>query len=275
MLKNDITYFQELSNFDSLKDFNNNLEMHLADFKNEYTTKELIVLKRLVRFSAKVFGVSNVSIRTLVEAVEAYDKVKVSEATFHRMKRKSIKLGLFDTRSCRREDSSQSSNLYVFLPYSIDTPDRLEEVEETPSNQDLEKKDVTPLKASNISKTNKTIKTRKGIEVMNFDSSFISSNVPRELVETVKPFFSKASEIYAIYKRLKQATNHAHDTVETNLGDYVSTFKQSLYRLKLGYVDGDFLGYLYGAFKKTCNKIIYERNAKGYSNSVYFDWIGA
>src|SRR5699024_3160608 len=114
MLINDITHFKHLSNFTTLKNFNNHIEMHLCDFKQHFTKKELIILKRLIRYSAKVYGVSNVSIRRLIKAVERYDNTTVSPATFHRMKRKAVKFGMLEIHQSKRNDNSQSSNIYVF-----------------------------------------------------------------------------------------------------------------------------------------------------------------
>src|SRR5699024_7807695 len=262
-----------LSNFTSLKDFNNNIEKHLADIKQEFSTKELIVLKRLVRFSAKVYGVSNISIKKLLKAILKHDNVEVSEATFHRAKRKSIKLGLLEVHSCLRDNKSQSSNLYVFLPYKTthDTPRKDDKGAEVATSQPSDKVVVTPLnEANNITKTNKK-DTRKDNKE-NLDSSFVSPNVPKELVSIVKSFFNKADEIYSIYSRLQKATIASPETVRDNLEEYISTFKQSIYRLKKGHIRGDFIGYLYVAFSNTCKKIINSRNARGARDSVYFDW---
>lgn len=43
-IKNDIIYFQKILNFDSLKSFNNNLEMHLVDNEFEFSDKNIVVL---------------------------------------------------------------------------------------------------------------------------------------------------------------------------------------------------------------------------------------
>jgi len=273
LIKNNIKHFKHLSNFTSLKDFNNNIEKHLADIKQEFSTKELIVLKRLVRFSAKVYGVSNISIKKLLKAILKHDNVEVSEATFHRAKRKSIKLGLLEVHSCLRDNKSQSSNLYVFLPYKTthDTPRKDDKGAEVATSQPSDKVVVTPLnEANNITKTNKK-DTRKDNKE-NLDSSFVSPNVPKELVSIVKSFFNKADEIYSIYSRLQKATIASPETVRDNLEEYISTFKQSIYRLKKGHIRGDFMGYLYVAFSNTCKKIINSRNARGARDSVYFDW---
>lgn len=93
MKQSNITSFQHLSQFSSLKDFNSNIEAFLFEHKNDFTRSELICFKALTRFAVKVKGVSNISINKLLKAISAQFKA-VSESTFHRMKRKAIKLGI-------------------------------------------------------------------------------------------------------------------------------------------------------------------------------------
>jgi hypothetical protein len=51
--------FEGYSQFKSVKEFNTHVEMWLAVKKQEFSKGELVGLKRLVRFSAKVPGVCN------------------------------------------------------------------------------------------------------------------------------------------------------------------------------------------------------------------------
>ncbi|MFD2681147.1 hypothetical protein [Bacillus seohaeanensis] len=61
MQQSNITTFQSLSQFSSLKDFNNNIEAFLSIHKKDFTTSELHCFKALSRFAVKVLGVSNIS----------------------------------------------------------------------------------------------------------------------------------------------------------------------------------------------------------------------
>src|SRR5690606_41192135 len=68
-----IRKFKKYSQFKSLKDFNNNMEQWLVDHKKLFTPSELIALKRLIRFSAKVHGIANAKINTLLDAIKEKD----------------------------------------------------------------------------------------------------------------------------------------------------------------------------------------------------------
>lgn len=287
MLQKDITNFKQLSQFQSLKDFNNNVEMWLADHKEVFTKKELIILKRLIRYSAKVYGVSNVSIRRLIKTVEQCDNITVSMPTFHRMKRKAIKLGMLTVHATKREDNSQSSNIYVFNAYNTnnksddstnnDSPIQNAQRQQTASNQQLEKREMIGDKTDKNYKTN-IKKHRNENDICNdinydvsFDHTFVSSNVPIKFVDAISPFFNKADDIYAVYKRLKMATREHSESVIYDLEEYIKVFKETIYKLKLKRIKGDFLGYLYGAFKNKCHELKYTYAMP--EDSVYFDWL--
>ena len=61
--------FEQYSQFTSLKEFNTHMEMWLAVKKGDFSKGELVALKRLVRFSAKIPGVSNAKIGTILKAI--------------------------------------------------------------------------------------------------------------------------------------------------------------------------------------------------------------
>src|SRR5699024_11066929 len=104
-----------------------------------------------------------------------------------------------------------------------------------------------------------------------FDSSYVSKNVPKKLLDTTSKFFDDVTVIYSIYNRLLTATISNRDIVYTHLDDYVSTFKDCVYKLKQGRIRGSFMGYLYGAFKRTCNSLS-NRYVVDYESS-YFSWL--
>ncbi|MDF2790391.1 MAG: hypothetical protein K0S80_3492 [Neobacillus sp.] len=78
--------FEGYSQFESVKEFNTHVEMWLAVKKQEFSKGELVGLKRLVRFSVKVPGVSNAKIGTVLKAInEEYQGYGISRSTFKRM----------------------------------------------------------------------------------------------------------------------------------------------------------------------------------------------
>ena len=87
--------FEGYSQFTSVKEFNTHMEMWLAVKKQEFSKGELVGLKRLVRFSVKVPGVSNAKIGTLLKAInEDYQGNGISRSTFKRMTIKAKESGI-------------------------------------------------------------------------------------------------------------------------------------------------------------------------------------
>ena len=163
----DITVFRKLSPFADLKDFNTNVEKWLADHKKLFTPTELIAIKRLQRFSAKVFGVCNARLNTLVRAsIDKKDNyIGFSRSTLKRAIKKACEIGMLKKKATvRPQNNAQSSNLYIFQPYQVVFDSHT--IEPGVKNENTVKdaplqgkvvKQLNPLKTSNIFKTN-TIK---------------------------------------------------------------------------------------------------------------------
>lgn len=49
--------YEQYSQFHSLEEFNHHIEMWMAEHKKDFSKSELIGLKRVVRFAAKIPGV--------------------------------------------------------------------------------------------------------------------------------------------------------------------------------------------------------------------------
>ncbi|OLS37912.1 hypothetical protein BTR22_05220 [Alkalihalophilus pseudofirmus] len=122
-----IKKFAHLSQFNSIKDFNNNVEKWLCDHKSHFTKSELIALKRLVRFSAKHYGVSNAKVQTLVSATHKQkDQGGISRSTFERMLRKAKQIGLLVVNGTTKANGKgKGHNVYVFKRYFLSTIDVL------------------------------------------------------------------------------------------------------------------------------------------------------
>ncbi|WP_238579075.1 hypothetical protein [Neobacillus niacini] len=115
--------FERYSQFKSVQEFNTHVEMWLAVKKQEFSKGELVGLKRLVRFSAKVPGVSNAKIGTLLKAInDEYQGNGISRSTFKRMTIKTKELGILTIHETKRKNGSQSSNLYSFNRFPASEP---------------------------------------------------------------------------------------------------------------------------------------------------------
>src|SRR3954452_12576646 len=87
--------FERYSQFKSVKEFNKHVEMWLAVKNQVFSKGELVGLKRLVRFSAKIPGVCNAKIGTLLKAInEEYQGNGISRSTFKRMIIKAKEFGM-------------------------------------------------------------------------------------------------------------------------------------------------------------------------------------
>ncbi|WP_249924179.1 hypothetical protein [Bacillus cereus] len=141
MQAGNIANFAHLSQFRDLKDFNNNVEQWMIDIKEEFTKSELIALKRLIRFSAKVPGICNAKIQTIVAATHN-DTIGISRSTFERMLRKAKSFGMIEIHNTSKR-GYQAHNVYVFTPYPT------KEVLQS-ENIDVPNKTVNPSKSINL-----------------------------------------------------------------------------------------------------------------------------
>jgi hypothetical protein len=231
--------FAEYSQFGSLKEFNNHFEMWMADKKRFFSKGELIGLKRLARFAAKVPGVANAKIGTVLKAIyEEYGEMGISRSTFKRMILKASKIGIFTVYETARKNGSQSSNLYVFNRFSMN---------ELPDGDQLshQYKTIIPSE-TNIKKNNK--REEKGAEEQLSEITevkllaekapeehlFVSDRVPSDFVNLVKYFYPTAKSIEEFWRMSKVAAYRNNYEQETDLLLSVSldSFKQLVRKLK-------------------------------------------
>ncbi|MFS1519699.1 hypothetical protein V1503_25060 [Bacillus sp. SCS-151] len=229
-----IKEFTKYSKFNSLKDFNNNIEMFLAEHKDEFTASEYLAFNRLRKFCAKVFGVANASKKKVLEAVQGRDdEVGISESTFHRMKRKAIKLGILSVESTQRNNGSQSTNLWIFNRVvsnssTIDTPRTAREQEETASNQEQIVRQLTPLKTINNFKTNKHLNNIKD-HLMSVRFKYLKY-VPKNVNFLYANLFGQ--DLKFIWKRVIWACNAACKTFSDVTVDKKEREEIGLYALR-------------------------------------------
>jgi hypothetical protein len=169
MLSGRIENFKEYSQFDSLKDFNTTIEMFLADHKKDFTKGELVAFKRLVRYSAKYFGVANAKIGTLLKTInEKLNGFGISRSTFERMLRKAKNFGILTVKNTVKRKGGKGHNVFVFntidvlkkriLTHCENTGKPCESKAEQPDN---EKESIVLLESSNIKQENNNISDNK------------------------------------------------------------------------------------------------------------------
>jgi hypothetical protein len=267
--------FEGYSQFKSVKEFNTHVEMWLAVKKQEFSKGELVGLKRLVRFSVKVPGVSNAKIGTLLKAInEDYQGNGISRSTFKRMTIKAKELGILTIHETERKNGSQSSNLYSFNRFPQSEPPKAEKLNH-------------PKETNNLLKTNNQKSTKRNEVPIELDHTFVSDKVPQEFVQLVKYFFSDAKTIEEYWHMVQIAAfrfecgQHTDDV----LSIAIQSFKQLIRKLKSTKHVVKPIAFYYGILTNKLkelylDKIIeysYEskpqRYVLGNGEVLYYDWL--
>lgn len=185
MQQNNIESFKHLSQFKDIKDFNNNIEQWMIDIKSKFTKSELVGLKRLIRFCAKVAGVSNAKIATITKATHELDQYAISRSTFKRMISKAQSLGLLTIHETKRKNGSKSSNVYVFNRFCS-------QVE--PSKQ------LNHAKTSNSQTSNTENKQIRTKEPVRNDQPKVISNFVNKSFANYAAYFFPVEQIEELYR---------------------------------------------------------------------------
>jgi len=180
-----IKQFKNYSQFKSLKDFNNNIEQWMVEYKHIFTQSELIALKRLIRYAAKIPGIANATINTILNAInEKSNGYGISRSTFKRMITKAKRIGLLEVKETVRLNKSQSSNLYIFHRFNTIEPPQTEneQVETAPEQRKV-------FVQLNHPKTSNNIKTSKHKKTTFIDHTYLPNYIDSSFIDTAKPFF--------------------------------------------------------------------------------------
>jgi hypothetical protein len=238
--------FEHYSQFTILKEFNTNLEMWLVECKDQFSKGELVGLKRLARFSAKILGVCNAKIGTVLKAIhDEFNGNGISRSTFKRMVQKAIKLGILSVFETERKNGSQSSNLYVFNRF--------------PSNELPKKEKVNRHnKTINLSETNKQI-TKRTDEPFKLDHTFVSDRVPSSFVHLLKYFFQKANIIEEFWHMTKVAAykNNREKEPDQVLETAIHSFKQLISKMKSKKLRNP-IAYYYGIIERKFQELYFQ-----------------
>ncbi|MBT2658431.1 hypothetical protein J7E81_24940 [Bacillus sp. ISL-18] len=233
--------FESFSHFESLQEFNRHMEMWMLDHKKDFSKGELIGLKRLERFSAKIPGVCNAKIGTILKAINQECKENIlSRSTFKRMILKGKELGIFTVYETERKNGSQSSNLYVFNRFPSNEPPKQESMDR-------------PKETSNLLKTEKDQKIKKRKEEpIHLDHTYVSNRIPQPFVEIVKCFFPDAKVIEE-YWRMAHIIAYGyelHQETDLIVNLAIQSFKQLIRKLKFTNAVKNPIAYFNGILKE-------------------------
>jgi hypothetical protein len=273
MKQGKIDNFNSYSQFKDINDFNNNIKQWMIDVKAEFTKSELVALKRLVRFSAKVFGVCNAKIGTLVSATHENNNVGISRSTFKRMVSKAKDFGLLVVSEMERMNGSQSSNLYVFNRYvspEVETKPAGSQADvslnttiEPPKDENLNYPKTSNLLATS---NNKNINKRLENDNLNIiknkrpGKEYVNANVPKEFVNLVSCFYGDFQTIEEFWKMVKIAERKAgYQIAEFDLLDVsLESIRETVKALKINKVKKNVFSFFYGTVGRMLKKLYKE-----------------
>jgi hypothetical protein len=263
-----IERFEQFSQFGSLQELNTHIEQWLAVHKHDFSKGELIGFKRLVRFSAKIPGVCNAKIGTILKAIhQEYKDHGISRSTFKRMILKAKEWGILTVHETERGNGSQSSNLYTFNRF--------------PSNEPPNEKIVNhPIETNNLLKTEKDqkIKERKG-EPSEFDHTYVSDRVPQPFVQLVKCYFPESKTIEEYWHTVQMAaSSYLCELEQVQIQEVaIQSFKQLMRKLKSNSNVKNPFAYFYGiADHKFCvlfHEVLKEKYDLLDEEIVFGEWI--
>ena len=242
-----IEQFESYSEFKTLKEFNTHFEMWLEEKKQEFSKGELVGLKWLARFSAKVPGVVNAKIGMILKTIhEEYHNNGISRSTFKRMVQKAVYLGILTVYETKRKNGSQSSNLYVFNRF--------------PTNEPPKAKKMTHSKeTSNPSKTNNQKISKRHQEPSELNHMFVSDRVPQPFVQLVKYFFPDAKTSEDMWHTVKVVSyrNNSEKHTDRLLEITIHSFQQLIRKIKFTHTVKQPVAYFYGILNNQFEKAYY------------------
>ncbi|WP_226678266.1 histone-like transcription factor family protein [Mesobacillus jeotgali] len=260
-----IESFAEYSQFGSLKEFNIHFEMWMADKKRFFSKGELIGLKRLARFAAKVPGVANAKIGTVLKAFyKEYGEMGISRSTFKRMILKASGIGIFTVHETARKNGTQSSNLYVFNRFPMNElpdGDQLSHQYKTiiPSETNIKKNNKREEKAAG-EQSSEIQELKPVAEKAPEDHLFVSDRVPSDFVNLVKYFYPAAKSIEEFWRMSMVAAyrnNYEKDT-DLLLSLSLDSFKQLVRKLKSKVDVKNPIAYFTGILNKKLQECYFE-----------------
>ena len=259
--------FEEFSQFASLTEFNHHIEMWMLEHKDVFSKGELVGLKRLVRFAAKIPGVSNAKIGTILKAIHnEYDNNGISRSTFKRMVLKAKELGIITVHETERKNGSQTSNLYEFnrfpaneppKPEIMDHPKETNNLLKTEKDQKINKrKEQTTTVIHNLEK----IEAKETPILDELNHTFVSNRIPQSFVQLVKYFYSDAKTIEEFWHMTQIAAyrNNSETKTEQMLEIAIVSFKQLIRKIKFTNAVKKPIAYFYGILDKTFHRRYYD-----------------
>ncbi|MED1863936.1 hypothetical protein P4V41_10785 [Fictibacillus nanhaiensis] len=264
MRAGNIYQFKNMSKFQTVGEFNQHKDMFLQQHPDLFTRSEYIAFEVLSQYSVVVPGVANAKIATLVSACSK-KQGGISRATFMRMLRKAKSTGFLKVHNTYRTSGGLAHNIFVFYP--IEAPSETQmihrDTQETPSQSkvqttktkleslnllsNLENKDQNIRQEKNVTITTPPISNKH--QLQDLDYTYVPNSVPHDFIQTVKPFYDRATEIYTFWHKAHIAYNkfNFQKPLEHLTSVVIDAFKTTVLHYKLKKIKTSFIQYFYGA----------------------------
>ncbi|MDN4523961.1 hypothetical protein [Fictibacillus fluitans] len=274
-----ITNFKELSEFHTVKEFNESNKHFLEVHGENFTKGELIAFNQLTRYSVKVIGVCNARIGTLVSA--CHEKGGISRSTVERMLRKARKCSVLSIHHTIRNKGGYAHNIFVFHRFDRPLPQQLtgRQSPQIPCSS-MKKPDIPAPETKNIETKNikelktKTIRKQPAFSSTTLDYSYLPDYIPMDFISAVKPFFTTAAEICSLWQKARIAYKklQMERPLETLVPDIIQAFKITVYQYKLRKIKSTFSQYFYGVLYGI---LTVERRRERVAEVHTYDWLNA
>jgi hypothetical protein len=258
-----IKQFTRFSQFTNVGEFNEHKKCFLDENPQLLTKSEFMAFELLSQYSVVVPGVANAKIDTLVER-SSEKGAGVSRASFIRMLRKAKKAGILTVHKTYRSGGGFAHNVFVFNRF--DPPSETEVIQrvedETPCDSKVEHtkweaETINLLRNHqdqkiNIRKENaSTNTTPENPTLKDLDETYTPDNVPKEFIQTVKPFYNRAIEIYRFWQKARLAYNKYNFDMplEFMIHVVIDAFKTTVFHYKHRKIKTTFVQYFYGTLK--------------------------
>jgi len=257
MLSGRIENYAAYSQFKTLKEFNNTIEMFLLDHKKDFSKGELVAFKRLTKYCVKYYGVANAKIGTMLKMINSkLNGFGVSRSTFMRMLSKAKDLGILSIKNTIKTKGGKGHNVYIFNPIDTLNVEKLTHCQnvETPTESKEEKPQIKA-EAINLLETNNIKTLSKRIETplhKKLDYTFVNDRVPKEFSKLVSYFFNDSKLIEEYWKMVNIDTFRIRNVLlddDTILSTAIHSFKQMIGKLKGGKVNNP-IAYFKGVLHK-------------------------
>ncbi|MBH0173634.1 hypothetical protein IHV09_08700 [Fictibacillus sp. 23RED33] len=289
MRAGNIYQFKSMSKFQSVGEFNQHKDLFLQQNPELFTKSEYIAFEVLSQYSVVVPGVANAKIATLVAACSK-KQGGISRATFTRMLRKARSTGFLKVHNTYRTSGGLAHNIFVFHP--IDAPTETKLIHrDTSQNRSQRKVETTKTKPESINllpnlknkdqnirqENNVTITTpppSNKPQLQDLDHTFVPSNVPLDFIQSVKPYYDRANEIYTFWHKAIIAYKkfNFRTPIEQLISIIIEAFKTTVFLYKKRKIKTSFTQYFYGTLSGMFSAEKRREHA-AYNPRPHYNWL--